>query len=240
MKKKDINIFNISFLDLISGALGAVIILFITVSKGHLSKEVLESETLSKTQKENLEMNSKKIKDLESEIKELQSENSKILAQLSKENKSENSKISSAKKFEMSIKSIFKEIFSGKQNFSKLEIDESVTLENVYFYPGTTTFLPGYKKNLETLVAFLKSNDVKIEVQGHIFWPKSVPLEKMDHIDQKISTQRAQKVCDYLIANNIEKERLKCIGLGGSFQKVLTDDEAEGTENRRIEIKIIE
>ncbi len=52
-RKKEINIFNISFLDLISGALGAVIILFIAVPKNHAPKEIKKEPTVSKCLNQN-------------------------------------------------------------------------------------------------------------------------------------------------------------------------------------------
>ena len=44
MAKKEINVFNVSFLDLLSGALGAVIILYIIVPKINIPIEEFEEQ----------------------------------------------------------------------------------------------------------------------------------------------------------------------------------------------------
>lgn len=83
MARKEINVFNIAFLDLISGALGAVIILYVAVPKndpGVVDQKELQkiSEQKEQVEKE-LSTTNKKIKELEEKIKSIQDEKDKIV-----------------------------------------------------------------------------------------------------------------------------------------------------------------
>lgn len=62
MARKEINIFNVSFLDLLSGALGAVIILYIIIPK----MTATEQETLQTLQ--NLQVEAKEVQDMMSQL----------------------------------------------------------------------------------------------------------------------------------------------------------------------------
>lgn len=86
--KREINVFNIAFLDLISGALGAVIILYVAVPKEEA--EMTNTEEFLSVEKERDELQTEQArmvaeaKKLEEQIKELEEENKKIQEQLEK------------------------------------------------------------------------------------------------------------------------------------------------------------
>lgn len=99
MRRKEINIFNISFLDLLSGALGAVIILFIAVPKNKApeSSSKVEQATCSvekkllnqcldelDTKKQNIQEGLKSKEELERKVIALTEENKKIKEELKK------------------------------------------------------------------------------------------------------------------------------------------------------------
>lgn len=85
MARKEINVFNIAFLDLISGALGAVIILYVAVPKNNtemVEKKELEAVTESKVELEKkVKTTEEKIKELEEEIRKVKSEKEKMTAE---------------------------------------------------------------------------------------------------------------------------------------------------------------
>lgn len=86
--KREINVFNIAFLDLISGALGAVIILYVAVPKEKAEMTNTEEYLSVEKEKDELKIEQTKMiaeaKKLEEKIKELEEENKKIEEQLEK------------------------------------------------------------------------------------------------------------------------------------------------------------
>jgi hypothetical protein len=64
-KRRELNVFNLALLDIITGALGAVIILYVAVPKGMNKGEELENPKVS--------LNEEQIQDLMAEVKRLQS-----------------------------------------------------------------------------------------------------------------------------------------------------------------------
>lgn len=86
--RREINVFNIAFLDLISGALGAVIILYVAVPKKE--SEMIPVEEYKSVEKEKDDLATEKTtlmtqaKKLEEEIKQLEAQNQKIEEELEK------------------------------------------------------------------------------------------------------------------------------------------------------------
>jgi Mg-chelatase subunit ChlD len=77
-KRRQIELFSLSFLDLISGALGAVIILYVAIPKNH--KPVVNSSPVALDR-------SQEISSLESKIQELKQENSSLQSALAESKK---------------------------------------------------------------------------------------------------------------------------------------------------------
>jgi hypothetical protein len=78
-KRREINIFSLSFLDLISGALGAVIILYVAIPKNipKIEAPKIDEEKMA-LQKQKIEM--------EKKIEELQNQNTELLKQVTNKN----------------------------------------------------------------------------------------------------------------------------------------------------------
>ena len=124
-----------------------------------------------------------------------------------------------------------------------LKKGERTTLEGLSFEPGRHYLLPQSRPVLESLLeTLLKSEDLKIEIQGHICCKgDSDDGFDFDSNNNKLSENRAKVVYDFLIKNGIEANRLNFVGYGHTQPKVFPelspDDEQE---NRRVEIKVLE
>jgi len=91
--------------------------------------------------------------------------------------------------------------------------------------------------SLLLLLRFMQENPkVKIEVQGHVNGPTF--KNKKEFID--LSTARAKTVCDFLLVNEIDPERISYQGLGNSemlFPEPKNKEQSEA--NRRVEVKVL-
>ena len=83
MKRREIQVFSLSFLDLISGALGAVIILYVAVPKGPVPNPNTPVIEVEKTSINESELKAQ-IRDLQSEIKRTILENEDLKSQINK------------------------------------------------------------------------------------------------------------------------------------------------------------
>jgi outer membrane protein OmpA-like peptidoglycan-associated protein len=120
------------------------------------------------------------------------------------------------------------------QKLKDLKAGEKATLNNIMFYPGTASLLPGAESDLDALLQFMQSNKtVKIEIQGHI---NGYPSE--DPNDQ-LSWARAKVVYEHLVSNGIEKERLTYKGFGTTKLIYNGPDPARQQLNRRVEVLIL-
>lgn len=128
MAKKEINVFNIAFLDLISGALGAVIILYVAVPK-HESKEMVDEKKYSEVIEEKEKLQSqlsetdKKIKELEEKIQSIEEEKEKLVSK-------HKEKIEEAKKAIEKVEKIQEEQ-SQKMSSKDNEEDEDKTSKGI-------------------------------------------------------------------------------------------------------------
>ncbi len=124
-----------------------------------------------------------------------------------------------------------------------LKKGERTTLEGLSFEPGRHYLLPQSRPVLESLLeTLLKSEDLKIEIQGHICCKgDSDDGFDLDSNNNKLSENRAKVVYDFLIKNGIEANRLNFVGFGHTQPKVfpeLSPDDEQA--NRRVEIKVLE
>lgn len=115
-----------------------------------------------------------------------------------------------------------------------LKAGEKVTLNNILFYPGTASLLPGAETDLDALLLFMKTNKtVKIQIEGHIHgYPSDDP-------DEPLSLSRARVVYEHLIKNGIEKERLTYRSYGTTRLLYKGADPQKQQQNRRVEVLII-
>lgn len=108
------------------------------------------------------------------------------------------------------------------------------TLKNIFFETGLSTLRKESTPALNVLVDALKTKkSMVIEIGGHtdnVGNPAS---------NQKLSTDRAKAVRDYLIKNGIEPKRLIAKGYGDT-QPVASNETPEGRQqNRRTVVRII-
>lgn len=119
-----------------------------------------------------------------------------------------------------------------------------ILLKNINFVGGTPKFLPESDKALKELLAVMKKYpDLKIEIQGHICCQTVEEGDGYDYINDNhtLSFNRARAVFEYLRDNGISGDRMTYVGFASKFKLYpLERDEFEQSQNRRVEIKIIE
>ena len=124
-----------------------------------------------------------------------------------------------------------------------LKKGERTTLEGLSFEPGRHYLLPQSRPVLESLLeTLIKSDDLKIEIQGHICCKgDSEDGFDLDSNNNKLSENRAKVVYDFLIKNGIEANRLNFVGFGHTQPKVFPEQNPDDEQaNRRVEIKVLE
>ncbi len=121
---------------------------------------------------------------------------------------------------------------------------EKIVLENILFENNTDIFLPSSLTDLQTLLGTLKANpSIKIMILGHVCCGGNNP--DYDGVvfgpkNMKISEARAKAVCNYLLENGIENDRLKYRGLSFKYPRVFPENsEEDRAKNRRVEIEIL-
>ncbi|MCA1758972.1 MAG: OmpA family protein, partial [Bacteroidales bacterium] len=93
-----------------------------------------------------------------------------------------------------------------------------MNLYNIYFETDSFRILPESEPELQKLVVFLKENPkLKVEVQGHT---DDTGLEEKNRM---LSEKRARSVVEYLVSNQIDKNRLQWAGYGEN-RPVATND----------------
>lgn len=115
-----------------------------------------------------------------------------------------------------------------------IESGERIALRNVFFESGRWEIQSGSEYELGKVVELLNQNpQLRIELGGH------TDNVGRPEANQKLSSQRAKAVYDYLVAKGIEADRMTYKGYGET-QPVATNDTEEGRgENRRTEIKVL-
>ena len=131
-------------------------------------------------------------------------------------------------------------------------VGDRLVLNQVYFYNNTYALKPGADKELNQLLAFLNGNPtVEVEIQGHTANNNEEITPDPNFKGQgkewnfkgsafDLSKERANAVRNYLIANGINKKRLKAVGYGDTQKRIpeaATFEEFE--KNMRVEALII-
>lgn len=116
----------------------------------------------------------------------------------------------------------------------KVEVGTKVVLENIYFETGKAVLRPESYEALDQVFKFLENNPtVKLEISGHTDNTGSL------RINQKLSTDRAKSVVNYLIDRGISEKMLVFTGYADT-QPVAPNNTLEGRErNRRVEFKVL-
>ena len=86
----------------------------------------------------------------------------------------------------------------------------------------------------ELLLVLQKNPNLKIQIQGHLC---CMPVDRTD-----LSTQRAKAIHNFLVKQDIFKDRLSYKGFGSSqpIYALPEKNEQERAANRRVEILIVE
>ena len=111
---------------------------------------------------------------------------------------------------------------------------EKLKIENLNFVINTFAVVPESRGKLYELLLVLQKNpSLKIEIQGHLC---CMPVDRTD-----LSTQRAKALYNFLLNQNISKDRLSYKGFGSSqpIYAIPEKDEQERAANRRVEILIV-
>ncbi|HBF87153.1 MAG TPA: hypothetical protein DDX39_00820 [Bacteroidales bacterium] len=112
--------------------------------------------------------------------------------------------------------------------------DVKIVLKNIFYETNKYQLKPESKAELTKLLEFMNKNSkVKIEISGHT-----------DNIgnqayNQSLSENRAKTVYEYLLENNIPKERVSYKGYNFSEPIASNNTEEGRAQNRRTEFKII-
>jgi outer membrane protein OmpA-like peptidoglycan-associated protein/tetratricopeptide (TPR) repeat protein len=115
-----------------------------------------------------------------------------------------------------------------------IKAGEKVVLKNIFFETASFTLKEESKIELQKLKSFLVLNAATtIEIGGHT---DNVGDKKSNQI---LSENRAKAVYDYLIANEITKERLTFKGFGDTMPIDDNNTEAGKANNRRTEFMIV-
>ncbi|MFH1004301.1 MAG: OmpA family protein [Bacteroidota bacterium] len=117
---------------------------------------------------------------------------------------------------------------------SLIAVDSTVILKNVFFETAEYNLKDESRAELNKLISFLNNNKtMKIELSGHT---DNVGDKKSNQI---LSANRAKSVYEYLVVNNIFKERLTYKGYGDTKPVVPNDSDEHRQMNRRTEFKVI-
>ncbi|MCC5931069.1 MAG: OmpA family protein [Cyclobacteriaceae bacterium] len=108
-------------------------------------------------------------------------------------------------------------------------------LSNVFFETNQYQLTSDSRTELDKVVRFLKENQtVNIEISGH------TDDVGQDAFNRELSEKRALSVRNYLIENEIDKNRIRSKGYGKSRPLAPNTSEENRALNRRIEFEIIE
>jgi len=117
----------------------------------------------------------------------------------------------------------------------KIPADTAFVLKNVLFQTNKAILLPISYSDLDKVADYLKKNAMlKIQVSGH---SDNVGNEKLN---QKLSTERAKAVENYLIKRSIDARRIIVKGYGSTKPLVQNDTPEHKQQNRRVEFTLME
>lgn len=116
-----------------------------------------------------------------------------------------------------------------------LRMGSTINLNRIYFQPDSTNMDPSSIPTVDELYEFLVENtNLVIEVGGHT---NGVPSH--EYCD-KLSTERAKSVAQYLVDKGIPASQLRYKGYG-KRNPIATNSTEEGrAKNQRVEIKVLE
>ncbi|MGD8778726.1 MAG: OmpA family protein [Ignavibacteria bacterium] len=116
----------------------------------------------------------------------------------------------------------------------KIEVGQTIRLNNIFFEFNKSELLPDSFEELDRVYTFLNDNPtVEIELGGHTDNVGS------DEYNKSLSQKRAESVKNYLVGKGIDAAKLVAKGYGET-KPIETNDEDWGREkNRRVEFTIL-
>ena len=114
------------------------------------------------------------------------------------------------------------------------QVGEKLKMDNLNFRINTFIVNPESKgKMFELLLVLQKNPNLKVEIHGHLCCQ---PIDRVD-----LSTQRAKSIYNFLVNNDIDKNRLSYKGFGSTIPiyPLPEKDEPQRAANRRVEILIV-
>lgn len=146
--------------------------------------------------------------------------------------------------FNIAKDAAFKEVIKDI-GLDKLEVGKKVVLKNIFYDYNKATLTASSSNELNKVIELLNSNPkIKIEISAH------TDSRGSDAYNNNLSQERAQSCLDYLVAKNIDKNRLIAKGYGkkqllitdADINELKTEEEKEEAhqQNRRTEFKIVE
>lgn len=122
-------------------------------------------------------------------------------------------------------------------------VGNTFVLNNIYFYPGRHTVRTSSLEPLEQLFDALNQNpNIHIQIEGHVCCVKATAPDALDEgtFELALSVNRAKAIYHYLIAEGIEKNRLRYVGFGKRRPVVAIEKTPEdANKNRRVEIRVL-
>ncbi|HNW90049.1 MAG TPA: OmpA family protein [Bacteroidales bacterium] len=124
---------------------------------------------------------------------------------------------------------------------TRIKVGQNVVFENILFYGNSAEILPVSKPALGVILSTMKRYpSLHIEIQGHVNCPTTWPdCDNMKEHNMQLSINRAKAVYDFLVANEIDKQRMTFKGFGET-KMVYPDARSEDkmAKNRRVEILV--
>lgn len=124
-----------------------------------------------------------------------------------------------------------------------IRVKEKFTFDNIYFYTDSHILKPDSKKDLDRLLEFMKKEkDARIEIQGHMNFPKNRHASPIQTLyNRTLSHNRAKAVYSHLVKNGIDPKRMTYKGLS-NFRMVypLPKTREEEDANKRVEAWVLE
>lgn len=121
----------------------------------------------------------------------------------------------------------------------KVIITGKFTFQNIYFYTDSDEMRPESTPELHKLLAILqRSKKAYIEIQGHMNYPLSRPMNSVQHrYNMELSFKRAKAINDYLVVSGVSQERLTYKGMSNTRMKFnYPASKEQEDQNKRVEI----
>jgi len=119
-------------------------------------------------------------------------------------------------------------------DISKIKVGQVLRINNLYFEADSTEITTKSVPVLDEIFTFLKQNeDIVVEIGGHT---NNIPSN--EYCD-KLSTERAKNVAEYMIKRGVSKSRIGYKGYG-KRKPIASNSTASGRKrNQRVEMKIL-